>query len=498
MRIGSPARRAPDAVVDLLAVQNARLAPSRARERNIEAVRDGAAVVVTGQQVGLFLGPLFTIYKAATAIRVAAALADQRGEPVVPIFWLQTEDHDLPEIASVAVPCGKGPRTFQVPAAPDERISLAHRALPDEVEPCLGELADELAGHSFTEEHVARLARHYRAGVTWAGAFAGVLAELFDEEGLVVLDARDPALGELVRPIHRRAVTDAEPIAAALAARADELRAAGAAVPVHVRAGSPLSFFHPAGATGPRYRLEPADGGFAEVGGESVHTRAELLAALDQDPLRFSTSALLRPIVQDTLLPTAAYVGGPAEVAYLAQIEPLYGLFDLPAPRVVPRAHFRIVDGGSRRRCERLGIATDDTRLAEPELLRRCRSDVEVAAGEFERRLLEPFDAACAALAEAIAAAGPQIEKRMTRTRAGVAHAVGKLAAAYEQALLRRDQELVDSVAQLRAFLQPDGAPQERVYGLPYFAARFGDRHIVERVIAAVEPFDPALRELHP
>lgn len=499
----SEPRRTPAAVADVLAAQNAGLAPSPARDEHIAALRAGAAAVVTGQQVGLFLGPLFTIYKAASAIRVARALAAESGRPVVPVFWLQTEDHDLPEIASVALPGKDAPRRIAVASSPDDRVSLAHLTLPDEVERRLAELADELAGHSFTADHVARLSRHYRAGAPWAAAFAGVLAELFAPEGLVMIDARDPALGELVRPVHRRAIVDAEAIAGAMVARCEELQRAGKAVQVHVRPGAPLAFFHPDGPTGPRYRLEAADDEdrFAEVGGGGVHTRAELLAALDADPLRFSTSALMRPIVQDTLLPTAAYVGGPAEVAYFAQLDPLYRHFDLPLPRVVARARFRIIDNASRRRCEKLGIAADDSMLPEDALLARCRrddGDARLDAAAFERRLLDAFDGAAAELAPAAEAAGPQLVKRMERTRAGVAHAVQKLAGAYERAMLHRDEELVSQVAQVRTFLSPEGAPQERVYGLPYFAARFGDRHIVERVIAAVEPFDPALRDLHP
>ncbi|HWM86922.1 MAG TPA: bacillithiol biosynthesis BshC, partial [Kofleriaceae bacterium] len=295
-------------VADVLATQNARLAPSPARDRNLDALRGGAAAVVTGQQVGLFLGPLFTIYKAASAIRDAAALAARRGAPVVPVFWLQTEDHDLPEIASCAVP-GQldAPRVFALPASPDDRVSLAHLTLPAEVEPCIDELADDLAGHSFTASHIARLRRHYRAGAGWAAAFAGVVGELFADEGLVVMDARDPALGELVRPVHHRALRDAEVISRALELRSEELLAGGARVQVHVRPGAPLAFHHPAGREGPRYRLEPAGGEgdgarFAEVGGSATHSRAELFAALERDPLCFSTSALLRPIVQDTLL----------------------------------------------------------------------------------------------------------------------------------------------------------------------------------------------------
>jgi len=203
----------------------------------------------------------------------------------------------------------------------------------------------------------------------------------------VMIDPREPTLAAAVAGVHARALAEAEPIAAALIAQAAELERAGFAPPVHVRPGAPLSFFHPGGPRGPRFRLDPAPGGgFAEVGGATIHSRAALFAELAADPMRFSTSALLRPIVQDALLPTAAYVGGPAEVAYFAQLPPLYRAFDRALPLVVPRARFRIVDERARRLLERLGLGAADAERPEAEL-RRERFDLRetlarhVAAG---------------------------------------------------------------------------------------------------------------------
>src|SRR6185295_16542680 len=138
-------------------------------------------------------------------------------------------------------------------------------------------LGDALGDGPLAQAHLARLGRHYRPGASWAAAFAGVLAELFAPDGLVLIDPRDPddpALAALAAPIHARAIEAAQPIALAMAARCTELAAAGAPVPVHVRPGAPLSFFHPDGPLGPRVRLEPAAGdGFAEVGSGRVHER---------------------------------------------------------------------------------------------------------------------------------------------------------------------------------------------------------------------------------
>jgi len=512
-----------------LVAQNAALAASPARDAHLAALARGAAAVVTGQQMGLFLGPLYTIYKAASAVAVARALAATSGTDVVPVFWLQTEDHDLPEIASCGVPGRAACEALAVPADAASRVSVAHLPLPAEVAGCLDALEELLGEGPLARAHLERLRRHYRPGARWAGAFAGVLAELFAPEGLVFVDPRDPALAAVTAPVHARAIEHAERIAAALLAHDRELAQAGRPTPVHVRPGAPLSFFHPDGAEGPRVRLVPADGAaggavggaadgaaggpvFAESGGERRWDRAALLAALREDPRRCSTSALLRPIVQDTLLPTAAYVGGPGEVAYLAQVPPLYRAFDQTPPVVVPRSRFRLIDARARRLLDRLGLAPADAERPEPELLARLRAARASGGGggggggpggapagvgaDVTRRLFDPFAAAHAELSAELAHAGPAIAKALARTRASVERAVSRLAGKVERAALYEDAALVDSVRALRARLAPGGAPQERVLGLPGPAAAFGDRALIERVLAAIAPWNPTLQEL--
>ncbi|HET9624049.1 MAG TPA: bacillithiol biosynthesis BshC, partial [Kofleriaceae bacterium] len=194
------------AVHRALVAQNASLPASPARDAHLAALGRGAAVVVTGQQVGLFLGPLYTIYKAASAIVIARALTAELGAPVVPVFWLQTEDHDLPEIASLGVPGLAACETIAAPVDADNRISIAHRTLPAEIAGCLDRLDEVLGEGIFAREHVERLRRHYRPGAPWAAAFAGVLGELFAPEGLVMIDPRDPVLAAEVAPVHARAL----------------------------------------------------------------------------------------------------------------------------------------------------------------------------------------------------------------------------------------------------------------------------------------------------
>ncbi len=469
------------AVAEALEAQNARLPPCPRRAAALEALRAGAAAVVTGQQVGLFLGPLYTLHKTVSAIRNARALAEASGRPVVPVFWLQTEDHDLPEVAGCAIPSC----TVRVTASPEDRVSIAHRVLPDEVTRCLDELRAELHGGEHARVHLERLARHYRPGARWSDAFAGVLAELFAGEGLVFIDPRDPALAGAARPVHERALLQAEAISAAMPA-----------APIHVRPGAPLSFFHPDGALGPRVRLEPCgDGRFREVGGDRTWDRRQLLQILEEEPLRFSTSALLRPILQDTLLPTAAYVGGPAEVAYFTQLPTVYAAYGLPMPRVAGRARFRLVPAGVRKLLDRLGLEPPDSERSEEELLTRCRRGAGPSGDELTRPLLEAFDAAGAGLATAVAEIAPHLPREAARARTAVGRSLARLSRKIDRAVLLRDRDLVDMVRRLKATLHP-GAPQERCLGLAYFAAHASDRAIVERLLLAAAPFDATLKDV--
>ena len=489
-RVRRVARPLVPTLADALDAQDARYRRAPARQAHLRALREGAAAVVTGQQVGLFLGPLFALYKAASTIRLARALSEEWSAPVVPVFWLQTEDHDLAEIAVCHVARAGGEPlslTLDVPAG---SVSVAHRTLPDGVTEVLAALGAEIGRLPHGEEHLACLARHYRPGAGWGEAFAGVLAELFAEEGLVLIDPRDPALAPLAAPVHRRALVDAQPIARALAERGRALEAGGWTAAVHVRGDAPLSFFHPEGPEGPRIRLE--------AGGSRAHTIAQLLDALERRPATFSTSALLRPILQDTWLPTAAYVGGPGEVAYFAQLAPVYAAFELPMPLVVPRVRLRILEEATRRRLERLHLtAADACRPFEEALALATEGVTHGPEGDvIARRLVEAVDRALDDAGPALRNAGEGVDRAVAKTRATVARAAGKLGRNYDKARRHRDGDTVDHVRRLQASLLPGGMPQERFFGMASFAARYGQRPFVERVLGAAAPLRTDIEDL--
>ena len=509
-------RRADAAVVAALRAQEARLPPSAARAANLDALAaGGTAVVATGQQVGLFLGPLYGFYKAASAVAVARALSAEAGVRCLPLFWLQTEDHDFVEIAgaTIASPEGKPVRlALADELAGQGRASIAHRALGADVAGLLDALAELLGPSAAAAETLALLRAHYVEGRPLAAAFAGVLAALFADDGLLILDPREAGIARAAAPVYAEALRAAPAIEAALAARRAALAEAGFDAQIPIRPDCALLFFHQDAVDGPRYRLERRAGGpdAWSLSGCDAQVQLDdvaLAQALAREPMRFSTSALLRPIVQDTLLPVAATVGGPAEVSYFAQLPPLYQHFGLPAPLVIPRARFRCLDARTRRLLGELGVTPEDLTRPEADLVARIgggRSEAAADAAQLARRVAVEIVPAVDDVTAAVAAADPadrNLVRAATRTRAAIARALDRLTARHARKLAMRDEVALCRLARLRDALAPGGVPQERAYAWPSLAGRIGPgvlKRLVMDRLAAAGPFSTALQEIAP
>jgi len=481
-------RRVSAELLAELRAQSAELPPSAARQAHLDALGGPAAVVATGQQVGIFLGPLYTIYKAATTVALARRLTVETGVRCVPLFWLQTEDHDFAEIAHCRMTAGSGVVDLALAADPEARSSLAGRMLGPEVATLLDALGNVLTARPHGAEVMALLRAHYRVGAPIAHAFAGVLAALFAADGLVVFDPRRPVPSRLAATVLSRSLADWQGLDSALGERGVRLREAALDEQIRLRPHSPLVFYHPHGALGPRHRLV-ADGDGFHCHEAGAYTLAALLQQLETDPLCFSTSALLRPIVQDTLFPTAAYVGGPAEVSYFAQLAPLYPLFGLQAPLIAPRARFRLVPPKARALCDELGLSPADLDLPPEELLAK----LPIVADSEPQGWTAELDARLDTLA---ATAG--LERAVERTRFSVRRAVERLLRRRRHLVLERQHTVADRLARLQRWLRPDGEPQERVYGFAGFAAEQGPSAFIAAILAAVDPYDPTLRDLTP
>ena len=372
------------AVLAVVKEQNARWGTSAARAEQLAALTSGAVAIVTGQQLGLGLGPLYTIHKAASAIRIARELT-KRGVRAVPIFWLHSEDHDFEEIRSLAWCANGEARSTRLPDRPPERArtSVAH----EHVGSAIGSVIDTLDG-----PFAALMKKHYAATSSLSDAFGGSIAELFEPFGLLTFDPRNDAIAPLAADLHARAIAAHESLSPKLVDGARAIEAAGGKAPIPIRPECALSFFHPEGPEGPRYRLVPTQDGFTLSGAPGTFTRAQIDEKLSSSPLSFSTSALLRPVLQDHLLPTAAYVGGPSEVAYSAQLAPIYEALGVRAAPFLRRASFVVVSAEDREDLAALGL--DVASLAEPEdtLMRPPRSCGGDRGDRGARQLRRSFD----------------------------------------------------------------------------------------------------------
>ena len=353
--------RAAQRRADPTVVQSIHVTTDAQRANRDALAQLGTACVVTGQQAGLFGGPLYTVYKAAAAIVNAQALEAETGTRCVPVFWLQNEDHDFAEIARSQV-LASDDALVNVAVDDDPALglrSVGARPLGLSVEGALATLQDAIEGLPEAASTMEQLRRHYTPEASPDQAFRGLIESLFAEHGLLVIDPRAPGLQAAAASVHRQGFAAADAISQVLGTRSEALEAAGFAVQVYVRPGSPLSFVHPDGVDGPRFRLEPCD----DPAQWGVCGTSRTVSRADAASWPCSTSALLRPILQDSWLPTAAYVGGPGEIAYFAQLPPLYAHFGIPMPLVVPRARFRIVDPVSARLLSQLGIRPEQLAL---------------------------------------------------------------------------------------------------------------------------------------
>ena len=468
-----------EALAAALAEQNAAAGPVAAA--HLERLRDPkTVVVVTGQQVGLYGGPVFAIYKALTAARLAAHLTSQ-GVSAVPVFWLATEDHDLAEVDHVwAFNASRQPvrllaATNGKPNQPVGGVLLTGGALED--------LRSALSAMPFGGEVTEIAAQAYASPGSFGSGFAALFRKLLGRYGLLHLDPMRPAVRRLAEPLLRNAIEQSPTLIEQLVERGRRLAQAGYHTQVHVAADTSLIFLIEDGK-----RIALRRSGDTYKGGGRSYSSQELLARLGERPQDFSPNALLRPVMQDFLLPTAVYVGGPAELAYLAQAETVYSRLLGRMPVVVPRASFSIVDQRARKLLERYGLKLTDCFLGA-EFLR-----TKIAERLVPAQLQQAFDEGEAQLERTLSTVGTQLDRfdptlsdALERSRRKIRYQFHRIRSKAARETLRRDSRAGEEAAYLSQSLFPQETLQERVYCvLPFLAAHGLD--LVDRVYEAINP----------
>ena len=458
-------------LADVLAKQNQSFGSPPAVFNNIERLRHKETfAVVTGQQVGLFSGPVFTLYKVLTVIRLAQWLSEQ-GLPSVPVFWLATEDHDLEEVSQAAVLDDEYARVTL--ADPGERPSpkspVGLTKLTAGVAETLNQLEAVLPIGDSRASLMQDLRECYQPGQTWTQGFGRLMARLFGRWGVILVDAFDPGLRELSAKACSLAVERSADFRGKLLDRSRKLEENGYHAQVHVADDSTLLFLL---AGSDRLVLRQNSDGFIREDGARFST-AELKTLTANEPSRFSANVLMRPIVQDALLPTLAYVAGPSELAYLGQAQAIYAAFGRPMPVVFPRAGFTLLDPRTERLLEKYKITVEDVWQGEEHL------NGKIALAGLADGWTERFDqsereltALLERLRKDIESLDPTLLDSLKNSEEKMKYQLERVRGKLSRAAMQRSELLGRHQQAVRRLLYPEKDLQERQVCGVYFLAR--------------------------
>jgi len=422
----------------------------------------GTLVVATGQQVGLFSGPAYTIYKALHAARLAEWLTGN-GIPAVPVFWLATEDHDFAEVNhAVVFDAEHRPRKIEMRrsagAQPVGEVRLEN--------PPIGELRAALEGLPFRDQAADLVAEAYRPGVTMGRAFGDLLRRVLAPFDIPQVDPMLPAFRELAVPAVRAAVEAAPEVTDRILERSRELADFGYHAQVHMEQQTSLVFLL---EDGKRLALRRR--------GEEYTSNGRRFAAKDlaERAASLSPNALLRPVVQDSMLPTVATIGGPAEEAYLAQSEVIYRAVLGRMPVAVPRAGFTILDARSAKRMERYAVAFEDCFDGEDAFRERMAARLTPAAlSRAMRETVNTVETAVARLNAELTSFDPTLAKAAANSARKIRHQLTKIQAKTGRETMRRCERALRDAASLYGLMYPERHLQERLYSIVPFLAKHG------------------------
>ncbi|HJR09287.1 MAG TPA: bacillithiol biosynthesis cysteine-adding enzyme BshC [Pyrinomonadaceae bacterium] len=479
-----------NALCDALEDANARWGAGAETIKNVARLRSPDTIaVVSGQQVGLFTGPLYTIYKALSAVKLAGCLT-QRGTEAVPVFWMATEDHDWEEVQAAEF------------TACDGRLATAEvaDALHREGSPVGGVLLDETAGDTvqraldllptteFLPDLEALLRDAYRPGRTYGEAFARLLTALVSRHGLILLDPLDPRLKRLAAPLYSEAARRAPEIAQAVEARSRELEADGYHAQVHASPDAFPLFIHVEGARRALTRLS-AEGRYQAkgAGSDETYTAEELSQLAASNPERFSPNVTLRAVVQDYLLPTIAYFGGAAEIAYFAQTAEVYRLLARPATPILHRASLTFIERRTGRTLERYGLHLADFFAGLDAVIARVVEEhLGAEQAQAFGRAETSINGALSELGDNLRRFDPTLADALTHGTQKIEHQLAGLRTRFHRAQMARDRAAHRQLERAYASLYPEKTLQERHLNITSLIARHG-RYCLDWIYDAID-----------
>lgn len=429
--------------------------------------KDDAIAVVTGQQLGVYGGPVFTVYKTITAILLARKYEKKLGRPVVPVFWLADEDHDFKEIAWAGI---TGRKDFSKIILEQEGtgIPVSEEKVTEQLDSFKKKVKDELFETDFSESLWEMLDRYYREGNTHAQAFAGLMNEWFAGEGVLIVGSNFQPVKKLVKQTFRTAISKADSIYEAVEEKSSELER-----DFHRQVTNGDSNLFYLSDDNVRVKIHKNENGWSA--NDTKWTEEELLNEIDTNPEKFSPNVFLRPIIQDKLLPTLGYVAGPGELAYYGQMRSFYGEFDLEMPPIFPRYTATIIESGISRIIEKLPfkVCEYEKRIEdlESEFVEQSDSvDLEKVFSEWKEQL----ETAARDPLKVINEIDPTLDGTVGKTVANFSNELDKLKGRVYRSIKQQEETQINRIEKIKVNLFPDGGLQERSVSPIYFMNKYG------------------------
>ncbi|MGH1363624.1 MAG: bacillithiol biosynthesis cysteine-adding enzyme BshC [Calditrichia bacterium] len=456
----------------ILLEQHTRWPSTEATTANIEALaKPNTYAVVTGQQAGVFGGPLYTIYKTISVLKLCQKL--QRDFPdkhFVPVFWLEVNDSDFEEISVVqyATKDNEMRHLKLKENAADQSKPVDNRQIDAALAEWKETVSDDFFDTEFKADALDMFFQAYRDG-SYTDGFARLMLRLFGDKGIVLINPASKEIGELALPLYEQALTKNSETIEVLKQRSSDIIAAGYDPQISIRDNQTLLFY--VNDEGRRLRLDTTDTGtFVAKDGDSysVMSKDRLL-----QPGALTPNVALRPVLQDFLLPTVAYVGGPGEIAYFSQVEALYRCLDIEMPLLYPRHRVSLIEKKVARMVDKLGLDMHSVLTpgkASAELIERGGSEIFKALDDAGIAIQELIGG----LKDSILAADPQLESAFNKTGGSINNSFGKLTANVKRSLEQKNDIQMKQLAKIELSVLPEGKPQERVFSYLYFAVKYG------------------------
>ena len=458
-------------VGEILAAQNERWGMPASTIENARSLGDSDTVaVVTGQQVGLFGGALYTLYKTLTTIRLADDLSKQTNRKVVPVFWVEGEDHDFEEIASTAIlDRNELKRITYAPDLANFNGPVGRLALGEDIVEVLDEVDAALTPSDYHDDLMAALREAYKPGRSLEDAFVLWMKHLIGDRGLVYMNPDDPALKKITAPLFERELTSPETTSAFVNDAGSKLEADYHAQ-VHAR---PTNLFWMEETA--RAPIDVDGDEFTLRGRRERWSREEILRRLEEQPECFSPNVVMRPLMQDYLLPTVFYVAGPGEISYFAQFRRVYEWMGIEMPGIYPRASATLLERSVARVLERYALDLGDfgpgvDRVFGDVVKRTSEHDIDRAFGDVTSQINQAVDG----LTPLIESIDQNLIRTAKATGASLQKELDKLKGRIFRAEKRNHDEIRSRLERASENIFPAGKLQERALSPIYFLNKYG------------------------